>query len=256
MNPPKILLILFLLLAFYKGKSECTDTTLFHPGYFIVKASENTKVFFYATPDTATKKKAFFNSSQWVFVQKEQNGFGYVFFVNSKGQKSAGWLGMQYLIRDTLTITAKVGPSINGYFRNKGELVYAFAVQTKLGKGNPVEDGTPDEYTVFFSDEALPPINIGCCEARLVNEGDLNNNGTDELSAFQAPENGCVYDMTTYSFQNGNWKIIMEPFLIPTACDPVSDADIQKQIFKEQNGIYFYDIRSGGRPVKKKAILK
>lgn len=152
-----------------------------------------------------------------------------------------------------------IGEKIQGDFNGDGQTEFATATKIKGGQGNPVEDGTPAEYEIQFSGDNLKSINAGCCDIRLINEGDLNNDGADEISIFQAPMNGCTYSMTTYSFINGNWKQIIETFLIPTGCDNISNENLQKRIFKENNAIYFYDTDlndENGKLVKKKATPK
>ena len=134
----------------------------------------------------------------------------------------------------------KIGEKIQGQFFVKGKADIATVTRTKKGKGNPIEDGTADEYEIRFSSDKLKPIKAGCCNLRLINEGDLNNDGTDEISLFQAPMNGCTYSMTTYTFTKGIWKKIVATFLIPTFCDNIIDSDLQKRIFKEHNNIYYY----------------
>ncbi|MBN9336985.1 MAG: hypothetical protein J0I88_03945 [Chryseobacterium sp.] len=132
------------------------------------------------------------------------------------------------------------GEKIEGDFNGDGQTDFATVVKIKEGEGNPVEDGTSDEYEVRFSDKGIIPIKAGCCNIRLVNEGDLDNDGADEISLFQAPMNGCTYTMTTYSLKNATWEQIVEPFLIPTGCGDISDSDLQKRVFKENNQIYYY----------------
>ncbi|MCQ4142625.1 hypothetical protein [Chryseobacterium sp. EO14] len=152
-----------------------------------------------------------------------------------------------------------IGEKIQGDFDGDGQADFATAIKIKEGKGNPVEDGTPDEYEIQFSGDNMKSINAGCCDILLINEGDLNNDGADDLSALQAPMNGCTYSMTTYSFINGTWKQIVETFLIPTGCDNISNDDLQKRIFKENNAIYFYDTDlndENGKLVKTKATAK
>ncbi|SHM61903.1 hypothetical protein [Flavobacterium chilense] len=131
-----------------------------------------------------------------------------------------------------------VGEKIEGDFDGDGKNELATVTKTKEGKGNPIEDGTPDEYTISFSNSLLKPIIIGCCDAQLINEGDLNNDGKDEFSVFQAPMNGCTYSMTTYSLKDSNWKQIIEPFLISTGCDTVTPEDLQKRIFIENKTVF------------------
>lgn len=131
-----------------------------------------------------------------------------------------------------------IGEKIEGDFDGDGKNEFAFVTKTKEGEGNPIVDGTPDEYTISFSNSVLKPIIIGCCEAQLINEGDLNQDGKDDFSIFQAPMNGCTYSMTSYSLQNSNWKQIIESFLISTGCDGFTAEDLQNTIFIENKTVY------------------
>ena len=153
----------------------------------------------------------------------------------------------QEKINNTQEITEKhksnlqlVGDKIQGDFDGDGKSEFAYMIKIKDQKGNPMEDGTPAEYEIQFSNEKLKPINVGCCEVRLLNEGDLNNSGRDEISIFQAPMNGCTYSMTTFTYDKKVWKELVNAFLFPTYCDPISDEDLQKRVFKENNNIYYY----------------
>lgn len=91
---------------------------------------------------------------------------------------------------------------ISGDFNGDGKTEYAWAVISKPGHGNPMEDGVADEFSLQFSDPSIPEFKIGCCEVTLINEGDLNHDGADELSTYQAPGNGNTYDWTTYTFKD------------------------------------------------------
>jgi hypothetical protein len=134
-----------------------------------------------------------------------------------------------------------IGEKISGDFNGDGKQDFAITVKTKERSGNPTEDGTAAEYEIQFPDSGLKSVTVGCCEIILINEGDLTNDGADDISVFQAPANGCVYSMTTYSYTNGNWQQIVKPFLIPTECDGLSSDNLQNRIFKESNVIYFFD---------------
>lgn len=152
-----------------------------------------------------------------------------------------------------------VGEKIQGDFNGDGQTDFATATKVKERQGNPIEGGTPAEYEIRFSDDNLKSIKAGCCDIRLINEGDLNNDGADDISVFQAPMNGCTYTMTSYSFTNRSWKPIVQPFLIPTGCDNLSDDDVQKRIFKEKNAIYYYYTDpndENGKLIKKKVTTK
>ncbi|MDV6169015.1 hypothetical protein R1T16_11300 [Flavobacterium sp. DG1-102-2] len=114
-------------------------------------------------------------------------------------------------------------------------------ILTKKGKSNPIEDGTPDEYSVKFSGEKLPDLPIECCEAIIINEGDLDGDGADEFSVFQAPMNGCVYHFTTYAFKKGKWIKLIEPSLIPTACEEITITELEDRVFNDGGKIYIME---------------
>jgi len=155
--------------------------------------------------------------------------------------------------------TPTVGTSVQCDFDGDGKKEFATAVKTKQGEGNPVDGGTADEYSITFSNDKFKPIAIGCCDARIINEGDLNEDGKDDISIYQAPMNGTVYSITTYSFINGAWKVIIETFLVMTGGDYYDDAKLQKQIFKENGVVYRFDVDVNDKNmklVKKKVILK
>lgn len=149
-----------------------------------------------------------------------------------------------------------IGEKILGDFDGDGKINYASVVKIKEGNGNPIEDGTSDEFEIRFSGKKLKPIIAGCCEIILINEGDLDNDGTDEITLFQAPSNGCIYSMRTFSFIKGNWKQIVDPFLISTECQSIGDEDLQKRIFRENGDINFYetDFNSKNHKLIKKKV--
>ena len=70
----------------------------FQPGYYMVNGSENLKIYFHNAPDPSTKRKAYFSSQEKIYIQKIENGYGYVEFTNDNGQTSHGWIEMQNLI--------------------------------------------------------------------------------------------------------------------------------------------------------------
>lgn len=153
----------------------------------------------------------------------------------------------------------KIGVEIEGDFLGNGKKITATSIKTKEGKGNPIEDGTPPEYEIRFSNNKIKPIKVGCCEIILINEGDLNKDGKDDISIYQAPMNGCTYTMTTYSLINGNWKKIVDTFLIPTGCERIGNNDLQKMVFREKSNIYYLQkdmSDENGKLIKKKVKSK
>ncbi len=78
--------------------SDTDKEQVYKSGYYITNGSENHKVYFYNAPDNSTRRSAYINSQEEVFIQKVVNGFGYIEFTNDKGDKSIGWLNMNDLI--------------------------------------------------------------------------------------------------------------------------------------------------------------
>lgn len=64
---------------------------------YIINANDNQRVYLHKSPTIETRKKAFINSKELVIVERVENGFGYIEFINTRGQKSVGWIEMQYL---------------------------------------------------------------------------------------------------------------------------------------------------------------
>lgn len=132
--------------------------------------------------------------------------------------------------------TANPDESVTGNFT--GKQLTAMATLVHKGEGAPVDGGTPSSYSITFSDPNISAIPAGCCEILLLNEGDLNGDGLDELGFAQAPMNGCTFTYHVYTFKNGKWKEAIEPFLIPTGCDGITRNDLQKRVFNEGGEIY------------------
>ena len=146
---------------------------------------------------------------------------------------------------------------VTGKFSNSEKTDTAYVIKTKQGEGNPVEDGTPDEYALRFtgSDKS---VNIGCCDARLVNEGDLNGDRKEEVSIFQYPMNGNTCCFSTYTNKRGTWKEMIEPFLIPTGGDAIADSELQDAVIKTDNIVYYsdYSYATDNNVIKVRAVLK
>lgn len=145
---------------------------------------------------------------------------------------------------------------IRGDFNGDGNLEYAFRVLTKKGYGNPVEDGVPDEYEIHFSDTKLKPVKVDCCWFELINEGDLNNDGSDELSIAQSPMNGCIGSFRTFTCKSGNCFELFEPFAF-YSCNQASKKELQDLVTVENSVVYYRETDpDGGYPGKKRVNLK
>jgi len=136
-------------------------------------------------------------------------------------------------------------------FNGDGEPDDRITVPVVEGSGNPVEDGIPGKFTITFDDKKLPDLAVGCCNPMPVGEGDLNGDGAAELSVFQSPMNGCVHTMTTYTFRNGKWKQLFEPFLVPTGCDEMTKEELEALVYKENGKVYFMETDVNDENLKK-----
>jgi len=150
-----------------------------------------------------------------------------------------------------------VGSSITGDFNGDGVLDTASLRIVKEGKF----DEEPYQLAIQFSSAIISPIKASYDHEDLVliNEGDLDGQPGDELSVFAPPNHGCSYTMYTYTCKANGWKLLLEPFLIATACDPLSAEDLQKRIFREDNHIYFLNADpndEAGSLFREKAKLK
>lgn len=147
--------------------------------------------------------------------------------------------------------------SISGDFDGDGKNEFAVLEMTKDGNLNlPASNDPAAEFCVIFRNEKIRLLNVGCCDIRLVKEEDLDADGADEISIFSNEGNGCTYAMKTYSWKNGEWKMLLEPFLIFTACNPISDKELQERVFRENGKIYFLAINNAGQNVIKRVSTR
>ncbi|MFL9837102.1 hypothetical protein ABS768_06295 [Flavobacterium sp. ST-75] len=158
---------------------------------------------------------------------------------------------------------------INGDFNGDGKYEYAYRVLVNQGEGNPIDKGTPDEYEIQFSDKNMLPVKVGCCNFKLINEGDLNNDGADELTILQYPMNGCIGNVKTYTVKNNRGKLLISPFTF-YICAELTSTELSEIIVKENGTVYYHEadpndeylLNDEGdkirfeRLIKKKAILK
>lgn len=142
---------------------------------------------------------------------------------------------------------------IFGDFNGDGNNEYAYSALTKKGKGNPIEDGTADEYEIQFSDKNIMPIKVDCCWFRLVKEGDLNNDGADEFSIAQNPMNGCIGSFKTFTIKNNRVSLLFEPFTF-FRCDEVTIKGLEGLVIKENDVLYYREIDPNGDGLIKKRV--
>lgn len=150
--------------------------------------------------------------------------FAIIFCLNANAQK----------------IPNKIGDKIYGDFNGDGKEESAYRVLTKKGYGNPVENGTPDQYEIHFSDKTINPIKVNCCWFKLINEGDLDKDGADELTIVQSPENGCIGTVSTFTIKDKKSNLLFKPFLL-FICGKISNVELQKLVITENNIVYYHE---------------
>ena len=74
-----------------------------------------------------------------------------------------------------------------------------------------------NEYSLKSMNLNVEKINLGLGlrDPSIVNEGDLNNDGSDEISVFSPPGNGSLYSVKIYSLNNSKWSLIYGSILVP-----------------------------------------
>lgn len=152
---------------------------------------------------------------------------------------------------ENIDSNAKIGGKIYGDFNGDGTTEYAFRVLTKKGFGDPVEEGVPDEYEVHFSDKNIKPIKGKLLWFSLINEGDLDNDGSDEFTACQEPMNGSLGLVNTYTIKNGKSYYLFAPFF-RFWFDDVISLELQDLVENDNGIVYYYDYDANGEFSKNK----
>lgn len=150
-------------------------------------------------------------------------------------------------------VTNKVGDKIYGDFNGDGKFEYAYRKLVKKGYGNPVEEGVPDGYEIRFSDNSIRPIKVDCCWFKLINEGDLNNDGTDEITIVQQPTNGCSGMVITFNINKG--KYLFTPFSL-FWCAEIDDVNLERLVVKENNDVFYYEADPNDENLLSKGIIQ
>lgn len=153
----------------------------------------------------------------------------------------------------------KYEEKIYGDFNGDRKFEYAFRVLVKKGHGNPVENGQPDVYEVHFSDKNIKPIKDNFYWFILINEGDLDKDGSDEFSVREDPMNGCIGSVKTFTIKNGKSYYMIEPFSFYSgSCNNDSGINPDDLVENDNGIVYYYDmpdddlIDSGRFPVNSK----
>lgn len=151
---------------------------------------------------------------------------------------------------------------VEGHFDEDTSRDIAYGVfYGRIDSDTPQEEGaevtTETQYIVRFQDNKIRPMPVVTGRhIRLVNEGDLNGDGDDDISIFVQSMHACMYTASTWSYIAGRWMRITDYWNIPTACDYLSDEDLENRIVMEDGVIYYYetDINDKDLPLVKKEL--
>ncbi|WP_395077998.1 hypothetical protein [Flavobacterium sp.] len=105
---------------------------------------------------------------------------------------------------------------------------------------------TKDLGFIYFLNNRLEPIyhNSTKGEFRFFNEGDLNNDGNNDLSVYQSIDDSDFDTMATYSYKNGEWVDLIKKFHIYNKGKRLSNQEIESKVFIENNKAYYYDFEN------------
>jgi len=146
------------------------------------------------------------------------------------------------IVNGNTQVKNKVGDKIYGDFNGDGKFEYAYRKLVKKGYGNPVENGIPAEYELHFSDEKIKPIKDNLYYFILINEGDLNNDGSDEISVRQDPMNGCTGLVKVFTIKDGESSYLFKPFwFYRGVCDNDISIDPEDLVENDNGTIYYYE---------------
>ena len=76
------------------------------------------------------------------------------------------------------------------------------------------------------------------CDITLINEGDLNNDGFDDLTIVSAPLHGCTYNAITYDLSHTQPKILVPLFMVETECEALLKNELKALVGTEKDKIY------------------
>jgi hypothetical protein len=131
-------------------------------------------------------------------------------------------------------------PILKGDFNGDKKLESANVILVKPMKGNAAAGGIAANYKISFSDTSIKPMIDLCCNIRIVNEGDLNHDGSEELSVFKSPINGNSIGVYIYTYHKGEWIQYSVPSFIPMG-DDISYQELQKRIYIYNDATYIND---------------
>jgi len=132
-----------------------------------------------------------------------------------------------------------VGMVIHGDFN--GDKIQDHATSAPVRQYYPNRADGTTQWMVHFEPKEIPEFFIGCCMAYLINEGDLNYDGKEEISLFQkaSDPNSCYYYISTYTLKDGKWEKIIEPFPVVKGCEGFMQEDLLAKVYLNKKSVYY-----------------
>jgi hypothetical protein len=107
--------------------------------------------------------------------------------------------------------------AVSGDFNGDGKTEYMWLVPPKLIENDMNCEGNCTSI-IQFSDNSIPAIKVeDCIDGLPVNEGDLNNNGADEIGLLPGWFTSCWHSYLVWTIKNGSWVYAVDP--ISTHCN-------------------------------------
>lgn len=106
--------------------------------------------------------------------------------------------------------------------------------------GTPTINSPYEVWNVRFTSGSLPDLKPIDGRTRIINEGDLDYNGTDELSLFSESIHDCSLSLTTFTIEKGKWVVFTGPRNLGMDCSPLTDEDLQKRLVLENDTLIFW----------------
>lgn len=107
--------------------------------------------------------------------------------------------------------------AVQGDFDGDGKNEFMWIEKPKISDGDMNCEGDCNCYIVF-SNSNLPKIKVEyCIGGDPINEGDLNNDGADEIGLLPTWFTSCWRDYSVWTYRSGRWKEAVES--ISTHCN-------------------------------------
>lgn len=147
--------------------------------------------------------------------------------------------------------------ALKGDFDGDGTSEYVWLVEPKIAENTEMDCDGPCDCYLKFSNDKIASIQVtSCINGSPVNEGDLNEDGADEIGLLPGWFTSCWSGYLVYTFRDNKWKYAVKP--ISTHCNQwENDVDaIQKDPTKPGYAIVSYsELTDSDLVVKTKVVL-